>query len=118
MSMQALNQLVARSITDPTVAQAFGAGQIGDIRSDLGFASEMRQGLAAIQAGTFAEFAVLAYRAVKAAAAVPRVLGQGPVRDQIRRRRGHGRGKEKYARPQDRRLADMASFRTHHSLQN
>lgn len=80
MSMQALNQLVARSITDPTVAQAFGAGQIGDILSDLGFAPEMRQGLAAIQAGTFAEFAVLAYRAVKAAEVpVARIQLPSPV---------------------------------------
>lgn len=80
MSMQALNQLVARSITDPTVAQAFGAGQIGDILSDLGFAPEMRLGLADIQAGSFAEFAVLAYRAVKAAEVpVARIQLPSPV---------------------------------------
>ncbi len=80
MSMQALNQLVARSITDPTVAQAFGAGQIGDILSDLGFAPEMRRGLADIKAGSFAEFAVLAYRAVKAAeVTVARIQLPSPV---------------------------------------
>jgi hypothetical protein len=77
MSMQALNQLVARSITDPTVAQAFGAGQIGDILSDLGFAPDLRTGLTGLKAETFAEFAVLAYRAVKAVE-VPAVRIQLP----------------------------------------
>jgi hypothetical protein len=67
MSMQALNQLVARSIIDPSVAQAFGAGRISDILDDLDFAPTVRSGLTQLEANTFADFAVLAYRYVQAA---------------------------------------------------
>jgi len=42
MSMQALNQLVARSIVDPTVVQAFRSGRIGDVLDELGHASTDR----------------------------------------------------------------------------
>jgi len=66
MSMQALNRLVARSIVDPTVLQAFGSGHIGQILGDLDFSSEMRLTLAGIEAGSWTEFAVQAYRTVKA----------------------------------------------------
>ncbi len=67
MSMQALNQLVARSITDPGVLRAFQAGQIGEVLQDLEFGHELREKLAALRAASFAEFAVLAYRVVKTA---------------------------------------------------
>lgn len=66
MSMQALNQLVARSIMDPGVLRAFQAGQIGEVLKDLGFGQELRERLTELQAASFAEFAVLAYRVVKA----------------------------------------------------
>lgn len=68
MSMQALNQLVARSIIDPAVVQAFSAGRIGDILADLDFSPEMRATLGDLHASTWAEFAIMAYRLVKAAA--------------------------------------------------
>ncbi len=67
MTMQALNQLVARSIIDPAVLQAFGAGRIGDVLADLDFSPQMRSSLTAIKAESWAEFAVLAYRVVHAA---------------------------------------------------
>lgn len=68
MSMQALNQLVARSIVDPGIMQAFSAGKLGDVLADLDFNPEMRGRLAALSASTWAEFAIMAYRLVKAAA--------------------------------------------------
>jgi len=68
MSMQSLNQLVARSIIDPGVVQAFGAGHIGDILSDLDFSSELRGRLSELKAETWAEYAVMAYRVIRAAA--------------------------------------------------
>ncbi|MEW6569028.1 MAG: hypothetical protein AB1449_12855 [Chloroflexota bacterium] len=66
--MQALNQLVARSIVDPGVVQAFSSGKIGDVLADLEFSPEMRGRLVDLKAGTWAEFAVMAYRLVRAAA--------------------------------------------------
>jgi len=66
MSMQALNRLVARSIVDPSVLQAFGAGQIGQVLGELDFSPEMRLTLVGIEAGSWTEFAVQAYRTVKA----------------------------------------------------
>jgi len=71
MSMQALNHLVARSIVDPSVVRAFGNGTLDDILADLSFGGDLRASLADVQADTWAEFAVLAYRTVKAA--------EGPV---------------------------------------
>ena len=65
MSMQALNQLVARSIIDPTIVQAFSSGQVGEIIADLDFSSELRSKLASIAAETWAEFSVMAYRLVQ-----------------------------------------------------
>jgi hypothetical protein len=67
MSMQSLNQLVARSIIDPGVVQAFHAGRIGEVLSELEFTPQMRADLVDLQAESWAEFAVLAYRAVRAA---------------------------------------------------
>ncbi|HSB89345.1 MAG TPA: hypothetical protein VLD63_04895 [Anaerolineales bacterium] len=67
MSMQALNRLVARSIIDPTVLQSFGAGRIGDVLADLKFSPEMRRSLSSLQAESWCEFAVQAYRIVQAA---------------------------------------------------
>ena len=66
MSMQALNRLVARSIVDPTVLQAFGSGHIGQVLGELDFSAEMRLTLSDIEAGSWTEFAVQAYRTVKA----------------------------------------------------
>jgi hypothetical protein len=65
--MQALNQLVARSIVDPGVVHAFSVGRVGELLDDMDFSSELRHRLGALQAPTWAEFAVLAYRTVKAA---------------------------------------------------
>jgi hypothetical protein len=67
MSMQSLNHLVARSIVDPSVMSAFAAGDIDPILCDLGFSAELRASLASLKAESWAEFAVLAYRAVQAA---------------------------------------------------
>lgn len=67
MSMQSLNQLVARSIIDPGVVQAFNGGRIGDILSDLDFSSDLRGRLCELRAETWAEYAVMAYRVVRAA---------------------------------------------------
>lgn len=67
MSMQSLNQLVARSIIDPGILEAFSTGRMGDVLDDLDFSTELRHSLATIEAGSWAEYAVLAYRVVKAA---------------------------------------------------
>ncbi|HSR48779.1 MAG TPA: hypothetical protein VLL77_12425 [Anaerolineales bacterium] len=66
MSMQALNRLVARSIIDPTVLQAFGSGHIGEVLDDLDFSPEMRRALTGLEAESWSEFAIQAYRVVKA----------------------------------------------------
>ena len=80
MSMQALNHLVARSIVDPSVTSAFAAGDIDPVLSDLGFNAELRASLLSLGAGSWAEFAVLAYRAVQAAEApVVRVQLPSPL---------------------------------------
>jgi len=67
MSMQALNRLVARSIVDPSVLQAFGAGHIGQVLGELDFSPEMRLNLTAIESESWTDFAIQAYRLVKAA---------------------------------------------------
>ncbi len=67
MSMQALNRLVARSIVDPSVLEAFGAGRISEVIGELDFSPEMRHALVGVESGSWAEFAVQAYRLVKAA---------------------------------------------------
>lgn len=67
MSMQALNRLVARSIIDPTVLQSFGSGHIGEVLGDLDFSPEMRRTLTGLEADSWSEFAIQAYRVVKAA---------------------------------------------------
>jgi len=77
MSMHALNQLVARSIIDPGVVQAFSAGRIGEILAEFDFGEELRRWLSSLEATTWAEYAVLAFRAVKAAE-VPAVRIQLP----------------------------------------
>ena len=43
MSMQALNQLVARSIMDTSVLDSFDKGRIGDVLKDYEFSPELRQ---------------------------------------------------------------------------
>jgi hypothetical protein len=67
MSMQALNQLVARSIIDPTVVQSFRSGRIGDVLDELEFTPDLRAQLDGIESDSWAEFAVMSYRFVKAA---------------------------------------------------
>ncbi|MCJ7823633.1 MAG: hypothetical protein MUP44_01905 [Anaerolineales bacterium] len=67
MSMQALNQLVARSIIDPNIVKSHAAGQIDDVIADFEFAPEVRKHLSGLEAHSFAEFTLLAYRVVKAA---------------------------------------------------
>ena len=67
MSMLALNQLVARSIVDPAIVQSFSSGRIADILSELEFSPELRTQLSSLNAETWTEYAVLAYRTVKAA---------------------------------------------------
>jgi hypothetical protein len=71
MSMQALNQLVARSIIDPSVVQNFSAGSIGEVLSELDFSQELCEKLSTLTADTWAEFSVLAYRIVKSVEQVP-----------------------------------------------
>lgn len=66
MSMQALNQLVARSIIDPSIVQAFSTGAISDVLGEMNFTEDIRERLARLKAETWAEFAILAYRLVKA----------------------------------------------------
>ena len=65
--MLALNQLVARSIVDPAIVQSFSAGRIADVLTDLEFSTELRTQLSSLNAETWTEYAVLAYRTVKAA---------------------------------------------------
>lgn len=67
MSMKALNQLVARSIIDPGVVHSFHAGTMDDVVSSFSFSAELRTQLTQIDAGSWAEFAVMAYRVVQAA---------------------------------------------------
>lgn len=67
MSMQALNHLVARSIVDPSVVRAFDTGTLDGVLADLAFSPALRSSLADIRAESWAEFAVLAYRTVRAA---------------------------------------------------
>lgn len=80
MSMQALNQLVARSITDPKVVQSFRAGRIGEVLHELDFSPDLRTQLEGIESDSWAEFAVLSYRTVKAAEVVePRIQLPSPA---------------------------------------
>ncbi len=65
MSMQSLNHLVARSIIDPEIVSIFSEGNISEILSDLEFSSNMRGKLSEIDAASWADFAVQAYRLVK-----------------------------------------------------
>lgn len=67
MSMQALNNLVARSIVDPTVTKSFAAGMLDEIITESDFTPELRGRLMSLEASSFTEFAMLAYRVVKAA---------------------------------------------------
>jgi hypothetical protein len=66
MSMQALNQLVARSIIDPSIVQSFTSGSIRELLDELNFTEDLCERLATITADTWTEFAILAYRMVKA----------------------------------------------------
>jgi hypothetical protein len=78
--MQALNHLVARSIIDPHVVSAFSTGQISDVLGELDFSPELRSNLSTLKANTFTEFAILAYRVVKAVAeATPKMDLPSPL---------------------------------------
>lgn len=66
MSMQALNKLVARSIVDPTVVQAFSNGSMTSVLDDYDFSAELKTKLTTIDCSNFTEFSVVAYRTVKA----------------------------------------------------
>ena len=80
MSMQALNQLVARSIVDPTVVQSFRSGKIGNVLDELEFTPDLRAQLEGIESDSWAEFAVISYRFVKAAQMpAPRIELPSPV---------------------------------------
>ena len=81
MSMKALNKLVARSITDPNVVQAFAEGSFTSVLEDYEFSAELKTRLSAIKAPTFAEFSIVAYRTVKAAeqAMKPRIDLPSPL---------------------------------------
>jgi hypothetical protein len=65
--MHALNQLVARSIIDPNIVQSHAAGLLDDVIGDYEFAPEVKKRLSGLEANSFAEFTLLAYRVVKAA---------------------------------------------------
>jgi len=65
MSMQALNQLIARSIIDPTIVQKYSSGILTEVLSELDFTHDIREKLINLTADTWAEFAILAYRLVK-----------------------------------------------------
>jgi hypothetical protein len=94
MSMQALNQLVARSIIDPTIVQAFTSGLIADILDGLDFSDEVRGKLIGLTAQTWAEFAVLAYRTVKAAEAIRTSIELPSPVEGLFREEGKSIGKE------------------------
>lgn len=80
MTMKALDQLVARSIVDPGIAKRFQQGCIGAVLEDFDFSPELRQQLCELRAKTWVEFAVLAYRAVKAVETSPvRIQLPSPV---------------------------------------
>ena len=80
MSMQALNQLVARSIIDPSIVQAFSTDRFEEILGDLDFSSELKSKLASLTANTWAEFSIMAYRLVQAAESVqPRIQLPSPA---------------------------------------
>ena len=66
MSMQALNQLVARSIIDPAILKMYESDQIEGVLAELHFSPTLRKRLSSLEAENFAEFSLLAYRVVKA----------------------------------------------------
>jgi hypothetical protein len=67
MSMQSLNQLVARSIVDPAVVRAFDAGQLSTVLDDLEFSTELRASLLSAETNSLADFFIHAYRLTVAA---------------------------------------------------
>ncbi len=71
MSMQSLNQLVARSIIDPGVVQAFTSGNMSEILNGMDLTPKLRADLGCLEASSFVEFAIKAYRIVKAAEIKP-----------------------------------------------
>jgi len=78
MSMQSLNNLVARSIIDPGVVHLFGEGKLKTILDDMEFSPPLRDELVSITASNWTDFAVQAYRVVKAAEAAAETQVQLP----------------------------------------
>ena len=97
MSMLTLNPLVARSIVDPAIVQSFSAGRIADVLSDLEFSPEMRNQLSSLNAATWTEYAVLAYRTVKAAQPVQTRIELPSPAEGLLRRDEDQMGKEQVA---------------------
>jgi hypothetical protein len=92
MSMQALNQLVARSIIDPTILKTFASGQIDEVLAEMQFSPMLRKRLGDLDAENFAEFSLLAYRIVKATEEnVHRVELPSPVEGLLDDRKASGR---------------------------
>jgi hypothetical protein len=81
MSMQALNQMVARSIVDPSVVQAFSNGTVTSLLEQFDFSDELKTRLTDLHATSFAEFSILAYRTVKAVEEItqPRIQLPSPL---------------------------------------
>jgi hypothetical protein len=79
--MQALNQLVARSIVDPSVALAFSSGTVTSLLEQFDFSDELKTRLTDLHATSFAEFSILAYRTVKAVEEItqPRIQLPSPL---------------------------------------
>jgi hypothetical protein len=76
--MQSLNNLVARSIIDPGVVHSFGEGKLKTILDDMEFSAALRDELVGITASSWTDFAVQAYRVVKAAEAAAETHVQLP----------------------------------------
>ena len=53
MSMQALNQLVARSIIDPSIVESFSSGRIGSVLEEMDFSNDLREKMAKLAADTW-----------------------------------------------------------------
>ena len=64
MSMQILDRLVARLITNDLVRERFDRGQLAKDLDDLGAPQEIRETLEALSAPTWDAFVRLAYRAL------------------------------------------------------
>lgn len=64
MAIRTLDKLVARAIVDPAISHAVCNGSRAEVLDDLGFQTEMREQLTALEASTWEKFAADAYRLV------------------------------------------------------